>query len=348
VAVSFLARVWRGAGAARRPGAGGAGAAVGRALRALLRHDLALAEAELVAAARAWPEDVELRRALAAVLRERGDHRRALQLHRLLLLRHDLASATRTELLADLAEDHQRAGLLRRAVAAWDEVLAREPRHAGALRGLARLLTGLREHERAARLARRLSRVERGARSEEAALLLEHARVAQAEGRSEDALRALRRIARLRRDWAPALVLLGSVEAERGRQAAALEAWRRAVGRDPACGPFVYPRMEAALSALGRSREFESAMRSQLERRPEDVPARLALARSLAARGDTDGALEQCRLCLERRPESAQAEALLVRVLLERGDDAEARPVLADLLARLERSGPGVEPESSA
>jgi lipopolysaccharide biosynthesis regulator YciM len=324
-------------------------ASIRRALLAVLERDPAEAEAELTAAARAHPQDVDVFRALALLYRQQGEFARALQIRQSLLLRRDLRAQTRVEILGELAEDFRKAGMIRRAAAAYDEVLIHAPRNRRALVGLARLLRSLHEHGRALEITRRLARAEgRPAAEEEAALLVEQAEAAHAEGRSDDARRAARRARRRHRGHAPAHVLLGSLEAERGRNAAALAAWKEAVEVDPRTGAFVYPRLEAAFAAAGRTREFERFLRALLEKRPDDATARLALARALAAWGEVDAAMSELRIVLDRDGGSLPAQAALVRVLLQAGREREVLASLPALLERLEGDVAVVPRESSA
>jgi lipopolysaccharide biosynthesis regulator YciM len=326
-----------------------ANASVRRALLALLSHDGDEAEAELAAAARSHPQDVDVFRALALLYRQQGEFARAIHMHQALLLRRDLDEGARLEILGELAEDFRKAGLIRRAAAAYEEVLIHAPRDRHALAGLARLLQSLREHGRALEMTRRLAREEgRSAAEEEAALLVLQAEAAHAEGRSDDARRAVKRARRRHRGHAPAHVLLGTLEAERGHNEAALAAWREAVEVDSRSGAFVYPRLEAAFASAGRTREFEGFLRRLLEKRPDDVAARLALARALAAWGEVDAAVAELRTLLERDAGFLPAQAARVRVLLEAGREREALAALPGLLKQLEHEEPGAPRESSA
>jgi lipopolysaccharide biosynthesis regulator YciM len=344
--MSWLKRALRrgSAGASRD-----ANASIRRALLALLERDPVEAERELSEAARAHPHDVDVFRALALLYRQQGEFARALQIRQGLLLRRDLGEDTRVEILGELAEDFRKAGFLRRAAAAYEEVLIHAPRNRRALGGLARLLRSLREHGRALEMTRRLAKVEgRRASEEEAALLVEQAEVAHAEGRSDDARRVARRARRRHRGFAPAHVLLGALEAERGRNEAALAAWREAVEIDPRGSAFVYPRLEAAFASAGRTREFEGFLRRLLEKRPDDSTARLALARALAAWGEVDAAVAELRTLLDRDGSSLPAQAALLRVWLQAGREREALAALPALLALLEHSDPTTARESSA
>lgn len=309
-----------------------------RALRAVLRQDWSSAEEVLTEIVRRDSGRVEVYLTLAELYRRRGDISRAIRIHQNLLLRTDLAPVLRTQALRGLAEDFRQGGFLGRAVAAYQEVLDRTPRDAEVLRVLARLYAEARDHARAFALARRLARI--GAyrdNAEEASLLVELARSAQADGRSEDARRALKRA--LRRDpaCAAAWVELGALEAERGSAKRALAAWRRVAVLDRRAAEAVYPRIEATYAALGRPREFEAWLRQMLGDRPEDTEARLALVRTLAARGDADAALAEATTLLERQRDHLPAHMARARLLLDQGRSGEAAKALGDLAASLER-----------
>lgn len=342
--MSWLRRAF-GVGRARR----GADAGVRRALLALLARDPEQAEAELEGAARAHPEDAEVFRALALLYGQRGEFSRAIRIHHALLLRRDLPEGERVRVLGDLAEDFRRAGFLKRAAAAYEEVLTHTPKDRRALMGLLGLQKTLRDHDRALDVIRRLARAGgRTSRDEEAELLVAQAEAAHAEGRSDDARRLVRRARRRHRGFAPALQLQGTLEAERGRNAAALSAWREAAEVDPRCGGIVYPRLEAAFAAAGRTRDFATFLREILEKRPDDATARIALARALAAWGEVDAAVAELRMLIERGGDGLAVRAGLVELLLAAGRDAELRIEVRALLDALSREAPPVARETSA
>ncbi len=313
-------------------------AALRAALLAVLDGDLDRTEELLGSAVRMDANAVEPYLALGRLFRMRGEVGRAIRLHQNLLLRRDLPHELRTTVLADLAADFHEGGFLRRAIASYEEVLTRDRRHLGALRALVELLAQAREHARAIELVRRLAKLERrdgGAR--EAELWVEMAEAAHAEGRSSDARRAVRRALRRHPESARAWLLRGSLEAERGRSKAALEAWTRVAELDRRSGPAVYSRIEASYAALGRAREFEEFLQRLLAQRPGDPGARLALARSLAARGETDAATAELRGVLEADADDLAARAALGRLLI--GEGREIGKDHGELLDALERRG---------
>jgi lipopolysaccharide biosynthesis regulator YciM len=329
--VAWLRRALSGTG-------GGADEALQEALRLVLDDDLDGAEEALSRVVRADSDEIGVYLALARLYRRRGETGRAIRIHQNLLLRGDLDAATRDRALLGLAGDFQRGGFLQRAIAAYEEVLDRHPREREALRALVRLHADARQGDRARALLRRLARVEgRDAREEEAALWLESARAAHAEGRTEEARRDVKRALRRSAGLAEAWLELGALEAERGRTRAAIAAWRRVPDLDRGAAEAVYPRLEAAHASLGRSAEFEAWLRARIEADPDDAGARIALARALAARGEAEQALAETRAVLERDPENVRARMAVGRVLLQEGRDAEAAKALGALLDVLER-----------
>jgi len=325
--------------ARRRPRAPGTSdAAVREALYALLDHDHERAQAMLSEAVRLDPDEVDAYLMLGRLYRERGEVGRAIRIHQNLMLRPELAHERATEVLTELACDFRAGGFLRRAIASFEEVLSRDPRRERALRELAGLLAAVHEHERAIAVERKLARVEgRDAAPREAALWIEVARAAEAEGRAGDARKALKRAVRKDPRDVDAWLLLGRIHAEEKRTKAAIAAWRRVPELERGAGPRVYPQLAASYAAAGRPRDFEKLLQELLAKDGDDPHARLALAGALAARGETDGALRELRVLLERDPGSLPAHTALGRALLSAGREADALQAYRELLVALER-----------
>jgi len=270
----------------------------------------------------------------------KGEVGRAIRIHQNLLLRRDLSKQDTVRALAGLAADFRQGGFLRRAIASYEEVLAHDPGHRQATAALVRLHAQAREFPRALEMARRLARIERRDGSEaESDLLVEMAEAAQAEGRSEDARKAVKKALRRNRRSPRAWAALGALEAERGRSRAALAAWSRVPALDRRAAAAVYPRLEAAYAALEKPRDFETLLEGLIESQPEDAVARMALARTLAARGEVDAACAQLREVLEREPDDLEARGALGRLLLAEGKSLDAVREYEALLEALERRG---------
>jgi lipopolysaccharide biosynthesis regulator YciM len=317
------------------------------ALLAVLDRDYDRAEALLTTALRLDSRAVEPYLALARLYRLRGETGRAIRVHQNLLLRLDGSSPHALAALEGLAGDFHQGGFLRRAIATYEELLERAPRHPRALALLPRLHADSRDFGRAIELARRHARAagtDPGAA--EADLRVKMAEAAQAEGRSDDARRAIKRAIRCNKRLARAWLVRGNLEAERGRSKAALAAWIRVPALDRRLAAEVYPKIEATYAALGRPRDFDEQLRRRLAEAPDDAEARLALAHTLAARGEIDAALSELRGLLERDAEHAGARTALGRLLLSERRDAEAVREYRRLLDLVERRGLAVQREA--
>jgi lipopolysaccharide biosynthesis regulator YciM len=342
-----LSARWRGLlarGRGRRAAAPSGVAALRAALLCVLDRDWSGAEAHLQRMAREDSTQIEVYLALARVFRLRGEVGRAIRVHQNLLLRPDLGEPERCLALRGLAEDFRCGGFLGQASDAYEELLALQPRDPDALRALVRLHREARRPGRALELARRLHRVGRGAgseeaRREEAALELEVAERAHADGRADEARRALRRA--LRRDPASAAahVLRGELEVERGRSKRALAAWRRALELDRRRAPELLGKLRSAFAALGRPGEFEPFLRERLRESPGDGDTRLELARLLESRGESGSAVAELRELLAAAPDHLEARAELGRTLRAAGRGEEACDEYAGLVERLSRVG---------
>jgi lipopolysaccharide biosynthesis regulator YciM len=312
--------------------------AIRQALVATLDRDLERAEALLADVVRRDSTELDAYLALARLYRQRGEIGRAIHIHQNLLLRSDATREARFQALRGLADDFREGGFLRRAIAAYQEVLAEQADDAGALRALVALLADAGEMRQAMPLARRLARVDgREPRGVEATLWVAFAETERAEGRPDAARRALKKALRRDPQGVRAWILLGELEAERGRSRKALAAWGRVPDLDRRAGPAVYPRLAATFAALGRPRDHEVFLRGLIDTQPDDVEARLALARALAARGAVDEAVAEARAALERDPDALTVHLALGRLLISEGRNEEAGKAHQELLDVLER-----------
>jgi lipopolysaccharide biosynthesis regulator YciM len=241
--------------------------------------------------------------------------------------------------LAELAEDFRVGGFLQRALASFEEVLAHEPGDRDALRATVSIFADLQDYPSALSRLRRLEKVEkRWEPVREAELLFQIARVAHAEGRNDVARKTVKRA--LRRDPGnlDAGILLGQLEAERGRDKAALEAWKRVLVQGSPCRNGdsgegdLYSMVEASFAALHRARDYEGFLRELLERRPGDTQAIVALARTLSARGEVGSAIAELSDALDRLPENLALHASLGRLLLSEGREREALAEFSEIL----------------
>ena len=295
------------------------------ALLSVLDQNLDGAEEALTRAVRSDADGIESYLALARLYRVRGEIGRAIRVHQNLLLRDDLRKEQRLVTLADLGEDFRQGGFEDRAIACHEDVLLDDKRNLKSLRALVQLYAQSGRYSQAVEYSRRLTRLEGGDRGdEEARLYAEMAKAQYAEGNHDDARRTTKKALRCNQRCVAAWVLLGDLEAERGRAKAALAAWSEVPRLDRASGPLVYAKLEATYAALGRIRDFEAFVRGLLEEEPEDANARRALATLLSARGDIDAGISELNRLLGVDSDDLETRAALGRIVLSDGRLGEA------------------------
>jgi len=310
------------------------------ALLSVLDQNLDRAEEALVRAVRSDADGIEPYLALARLYRTRGEIGRAIRVHQNLLLREDLSKEQRLTALADLGADFRQGGFEDRAIACYEDVILGDKRDLKSLRALVQLYAKTGRYSQAIDCSRRLARLEGGGRGEdEARLYAEMARAQYSEGENDEARRSTKKALRCDKRCVAAWVLLGDLEAERGRAKAALAAWSEVPRLDRASGPLVYAKLEATYAALGRSRDFEAFIRDLLEKQPEDVNARRALATLLSARGDIDVSILELNRQLGVDSDDLETRAALGRILLSEARVSEAAHEYGLMIAALGRRG---------
>jgi lipopolysaccharide biosynthesis regulator YciM len=308
------------------------------ALFAHLAHDAETTERALTDAVRIDSDATDAYVALCRFYRGRGEIGRAIRLHQNLLLRSDLKPQERVKVLCELGQDFEAGGFLRRAVASFEEVIAHEPRNVDALRSLVEALINLKEFEQAIPLEKRLAKFEDRDRTREAQLWAHHGEHERDQGRASAARKAAKKALRRDKLCACALVLLGELEVDRGKNKAALAAWAKVPALDASLASEVYLKVEAAYAAIDRARDFEGFLRARIEKRPGDQGAILALARYLGSRGDADLARMELKRLLDRSPANLEARLVLGRGLLAAGREEDIVSEYATLLDLLEAS----------
>ena len=310
-----------------------------RSLRAAISGDWPTAETWLERIVETESSDVDAYLALSRLYREQGAIGRALRMHQNLLLRSGLEAHVRIEALLELARDFEAGGYRERAAATYEEVLAAQPRNAMVLERLVSLLHDLNEFPRALSLATRLRRRDRETGNRlEVEILLSEARAQGDEGNHQGALRSIKRCLKRDKLCGPAWLILGELEAERGKTKKALAAWKRGAQVDPELAVVLYPKLAATFAAQHKPADFDVFLSKLLEERPDDGSARIALARARASRGEQTQAIEDLARAIEVAPENLSLRAELGRQLISTGQDAEALKAYGELLDVVERA----------
>lgn len=245
----------------------------------------------------------------------------------------------------DLALDQHRRGNLDAAQSAYTAILARCPRHAGALMGLGLIAHARGEPAKALELLEQARRIE----PRNPAVLNNLGLALSAAGREEEAQAAWRRALTVEPLLADAHVNLGNADAKAGRVEAAEQRYRRALAADPRC--------VAAAANLGGAlvarRAYSEAVRL-LEQAAAGDPANADVRVNLGRAWSECGMAREARLAFEKavrlRPGDGPANSNLLLALhycddVDAASIAEAHRVWA---GRLEPAGPAPRPVAPA
>jgi len=257
---------------------------------------------ELGKVLRDHPDALEVLQVQSHLYREVGKVERAIEIHRRLLSRRDLARAERAHALASLGTDYRRAGLLDRAAQAYADALEVDPRNLHALAGRQKLFEEQRQWREAYESQAQVMRL----RKSDDGLVLgflqaELGQEALRAGRREAAEKAFRTAVSLDRRVFPAHLALASLWAEEDprRAASILE---DAIAAVPERAYLAFTPLQQAYAATGEPSRFVTLCERIVGEDPRDWRARLALARHLRAEGQPAEALGLLLRALDANP----------------------------------------------
>ncbi|MDD3353427.1 lipopolysaccharide assembly protein LapB [Zoogloea sp.] len=255
-----------------------------------------------IEAAKIDNQTVELHFALGSLFRRRGETDRAIRMHQNLIDRDDLSEEQRLQALSELGLDFLKAGLLDRAEAVF--VQLKETRlKEFALKHLLDIYQQEKDWRKAIQTAQALPGHESLLREKEISNFhCELATMDLANSRYDEAQDNLDRALEINRKSVRASLLLGDLQAARGNDRAALEAWKRVEGQNPVYLALVAERLMDAYRRLGELEQGMQLLRSYLEQYPsldlldalfqwelqqEGAPAAYALVRDELRRNPT-------------------------------------------------------------
>jgi lipopolysaccharide biosynthesis regulator YciM len=273
------------------------------------------------------PADAYVR--IGAMLRERGDAARALQVHRSLTVKSDLTHDERVAVYVNVAEDHlalaQPERALRTVEAAMREMSDRD---AGLLAVGMRASHALGRSEEAYEYLKEM-RKNGGVGEREMALYLVSIAEADVEnGRTRDARRTLSRALRHDAECGPALLTLGGLEESAGDLDGAIRHWRGAARVSPDLSPAALAHLERVLYQRGTFNDIETVYRDVLEARPGDEHAAVSLASFYRKQGRGDAAISLLQEYTQFNPDSPTATVLLTALHAMRGDEYELERIV--------------------
>ncbi len=276
-------------------------------LNFLVSNQVDLAIEELSQAAGVDADALEINLILGNLYREKGQVGRAITVHQTLLQRPRLTRLEQAHVLLCLGLDFRRGGFVDRALEAFKEVLRFDPSNQYALANLQKLYEEQHQWAEAYEVRRQLAALEEPgahARTSQVLAFLENELGVEARSRGDEAEAVRRFEAAIDLDatTVPAYLHLGDMRLAQHDPAGAAAAWERVLEVAPERAYLTFDRLQAVYPQLHQPERFAELCRLLAARNPQDWRTRLALARHLAARGDTARPIELLFEALAQNP----------------------------------------------
>jgi lipopolysaccharide biosynthesis regulator YciM len=276
-------------------------------LNFLVSNQVDLAIEELSQAAGVDAEALEIHLILGNLYREKGQVGRAITVHQALLQRPRLTRLEQAHVLLCLGLDFRRGGFVDRALEAFKEVLRFDPTNRYALANLQKLYEEQHQWAEAYDVRRQLAALEEPAahaRTAQILAFLENALGVEARSRGDmaEASRRFEAAIDLDATTVPAYLHTGDMRLAQNDPAGAAAAWERVLEVAPERAYLAFDRLQAVYPQLQQPERFAELCRALASRNSQDWRARLALARHLAARGDTARPIELLFEALAQNP----------------------------------------------
>ena len=294
-------------------------------LNALIAGDRDGAMRQLTQAVRDDPRNVDAYVKLGNILRERGQVRQAIQIHRELLVKRKLPPSVRSETIKNLARDLATAGR-------WREVLE----HLGTLPRSERsdpfVLAMTRDAyeaagdlDKAAQTHKDLVKV--GAAEGQPSLGVYRAHlglVAMSRGETRMAKGEFQAAVKDDSDAALAYAYLGDIAVLEEDTERAVAYWMRLISERPNCAHVVFERLEKAYFEMGDFGRMMGIYEELVAKSPSNVEALAGLARMLERKGAVDEAIRVAGEAIKHEGDTFAGHKQLVEILMrhERYEEA--------------------------
>lgn len=268
---------------------------------------------------------------LGNLLRERGQHDRALQLHKGLMVRRDLSDEEEKAVTVAIADDFDALGKTERAVQTLEQLNKRR-KDPEVLLSLHRLQHRSGDYEKALLSLKGAGKLDKsyGVR-ERAGYLASIADKLIHDGQSSEAEKYLDRARREDKNSVPALYLSGMQAMKEGDLDAAARNLEQLLEIDIGYFAEVLPHLKKAFFESGRFQDLERLLTGLISRHPEETELLTELATFYEKKGELDVAiriLEEEKGLLSDDP---IATARLASLYLQRGEMESARRTLEAL-----------------
>jgi len=287
-----------------------------RGLNFLLNEQQDKAIESFIEVVRADPETVELHFALGSLFRRRGEVERAIRMHQTLVERTDLDADKKLKATFELGQDYLKAGLLDRAEQVFTG-LSKTTYGEQALKFLLDIYEQEREWENAITIAQQLSATSPTSFQREIAQFYCELAASEIARSALDGARShLAQALQTARACARANLMLGDMEAQANRHAAAIQFWKLIETQNPAYLPLTAGRLLTSYLALEQNAEGLALLRTYLAQAPSIDLLSTAFQAALELEGPR-AAYELVRDELRRNPSLLGLDKLLEAALLD-------------------------------
>jgi lipopolysaccharide biosynthesis regulator YciM len=309
-------------------------------LNSMIAGDRDTAMKHLTRAVRDDPRNIDAYVKLGNLLRDRGQVRQAVQIHRELLVKRRLPASVRNEIVLALAHDLAAAGRWREAL----EHLAALPKSERSSPVVLRLTRDA--YESAGDLPKALAThkelLKTGAKHGEPSpgVYRAHlAHIALMRGDSRTAKSEFQ--AALKEDTAAALAYLhlGDIAAKEEDTERAVAYWMRLVSERPDCAHLVFDRLEKSYYEMGDYGRMMGIYEELIASSPSNVKALSGLARMLERKGSVEEAIRTAREAVKHEGSSFEGHRQLIEILMRHDRHAEAAEAAVSLLRSLDNHG---------
>ncbi len=281
-------------------------------------------------------DTVETHLALGNLFRRRGEVDRAIRVHQHLVSRSNLSGTERTVALLELGEDYMRAGLLDRAEALFDDLVAMDAHAPSALRHLVAIYQHERDWHKAIGHARRLEKMTGESQGATIAQFqCELAEQSRQHGARNEARAYLDEAFASQPGCVRGYILSGHLYAEEGRWKEAVLAFEQAVDADVDFVPEILPPLIDAARHVDDLPRLEQFLEQVVQRYHGITPV-LALADLYRGRLGQRAAIAYLTGQLRQRP-SVRGMMALIDATLDQteGEAHDNFLILRDLTRKL-------------
>ncbi len=310
--------------------------AYNQGLNAMISGDRDAAIMHLKAAVRENPRNLDAYIKLGNLLRERGQTKQAIQVHRELLVKRRLPEAVRSSIIKCLALDLAEAER-------WAEVIESISSLPRGERIDPRMTVLLRDaHEKTGQMDRAIQKhkdlLKNAGPDEQPSLAVYRAHVAAIVLAAGDTAKAKAGFLGALKDdsmqAALANLYLGDMAASEQDTERAIAYWTRLLADAPSRAHLAFERLEKAYFDIGDYGRMLRVYEDVLSRVPSNVPALCGLSRMHERKGDVDEAVRMAREATKHEGSTALGHRRLIQTLVTAGRIDEAAHIADEFLAR--------------